>query len=95
MTHLLVVGGIATVHDIARRLGAELTLVKTTPTQTMLAADAYTRIVDVSDHDSDDRTSLAELVIRAVDGSGFDGMLCLHDEAVELGAMIAEKLGRP
>lgn len=95
MTHLLVVGGIATVHDIARRLGAELTLVKTAPTQTMLTADAYTRVVDVSDHDSDDRTSLAERVIRAVDGTGFDGMLCLHDEAVELGALIAEKLGLP
>jgi biotin carboxylase len=95
MTHLLVVGGIASVHDIARRLGAELTLVKTGPAQTMLAPDAYTRIVDVSDHESDDRTSLADRVIRAVDGAGFDGILCLHDEAVELGALIAEKLGLP
>jgi biotin carboxylase len=95
MTHLLVVGGIASVHDIAHRLGPELTLVKTAPAQTMLASDAYTRIVDVSDHDSGDRISLAERVIRAVDGTEFDGMLCLHDEAVELGALIAEKLGLP
>ncbi len=36
MTHLLVVGGIATVHDVARRLGAALTLVKTGAAQTML-----------------------------------------------------------
>jgi biotin carboxylase len=95
MTHLLVVGGIASVHDIARRLGADLTLVKTTPAQTMLASDAYTRIVDVSDDEAGDRISLAERVIRAVDGTDFDGMLCLHDEAVELGALIAEKLGLP
>ena len=38
MTHLLVVGGIASVHDIARRLGAELTLVKTDAAQTMRTA---------------------------------------------------------
>ncbi|OBF29317.1 hypothetical protein A5724_25485 [Mycobacterium sp. ACS1612] len=93
MTHLLVVGGIATVHDIARRLGAELTLVKTTPTQTMLAEDAYARIVDVSGMEATDRISLAERVIRSVDGTNFDGMLCLHDEAVELGALIAHNLG--
>jgi argininosuccinate lyase len=93
MTHLLVVGGIATVHDIARRLGAELTLVKTIPTQTMLAEDAYARIVDVSGIEATDRIILAERVIRAVDGTNFDGMLCLHDEAVELGALIAQKLG--
>ena len=95
MTHLLVVGGIASVHEIARRLGAELTLVKTGPAQTMLAKDAYTRIVDVSDHEFDDRNSFADRVIRAVDGAEFDGMLCLHDEAVELGALIAEQLGLP
>ncbi len=95
MTHLLVVGGIASVHEIARRLGAELTLVKTGPAQTMLGHDAYTRIVDVSDHQSGDRISLTERVIRAVDGTGFEGMLCLHDEAVELGALIAEKIGLP
>ena len=59
MTHLLVVGGIASVHEIARRLGAELTLVKTAAAQTMLAADAYTRIVDVSDHGNGDRARLA------------------------------------
>ena len=34
-------------------------------------------------------------MIRAVDGTGFDSILCLHDEAVELGALIAEKLGLP
>jgi biotin carboxylase len=95
MKHLLVVGGIATVHEIARRLGAELTLVKTGPAQTMLASDEYTRIVDVSDHESDDRTSMADRAIEAVAGTKFDGMLCLHDEAVELGALIAEKLGLP
>ena len=94
MTHLLVVGGIAAVHGIARRLGAELTLVKTAPTQTMLDSDAYTRIIDVAD-DQGNRISLAEQVIRAIDGTEFDGMLCLHDEAVELGASIAEKLGLP
>jgi biotin carboxylase len=93
MTHLLVVGGIATVHEVARRLGAELTLVKTGTAQTMLASDAYARIVDVSDHEHDDRMSLADRVIEAVDGTRFDGMLCLHDEAVELGALIAQKLG--
>jgi biotin carboxylase len=95
MTHLLVVGGIATVHEIARRLGAELTLVNTAPTQTMLASDAYTRIVDISGHDFDDRISLGDWVTEALAGTRFDGMLCLHDEAVELGAVIAEKLGLP
>ncbi len=93
MTHLLVVGGIASVHDIARRLGAELTLVKTGPTQTMLASDAYSRIVDVSDHESGDRDSLANRVIEAVAVTRFDGVLCLHDEAVELGALLARRLG--
>lgn len=92
MTHLLVVGGISTVHEIARRLGAELTLVKTGPAQTMLAHDAYTQIVDVSD-DVADRNSLVSRVIEAVKGTRFDGMLCLHDDAVELGALVAEKLG--
>ena len=95
MTHLLVVGGIASVHEIARRLGAELTLVKSGRAQTMLAPDAYTRIIDVSDHESYGRILLADRVIRAIDGTGFDGILCLHDEAVELGALIAEKLGLP
>ncbi len=47
MTHLLVVGGISSVHEIAHRLGAELTLVKTDANQTMLAAEVYTRVVDV------------------------------------------------
>ncbi len=93
MTHLLVVGGIASVHGTARQLGAELTLIKTGTAQTMLAVGAYTRIVDVSDHEFDDRISLADIVIEAVDGTRFDGMLCLHDEAVELGALVAEKLG--
>ena len=81
MTHLLVVGGIATVHEIARRLGAELTLVKTAPTQTMLASDAYTRIVDISGHDFDDRISLGDWVTEALAETRFDAMLCLHDEA--------------
>jgi argininosuccinate lyase len=91
MTHLLVVGGISSVHDIARRLGAELTLVKTDPAQTMLASDAYTRIVDVSAHE--DRVAAAAEAADALAYTEFDGMLCLHDEAVELGALIAQKLG--
>ena len=93
MTHLLVVGGISSVHEIAHRLGAELTLVKTAASQTMLAADAYARIVDVSDHGNGDRARLARKVTEAVAGTTFDGILCLHDEAVELGALIAERLG--
>ena len=64
MTHLLVVGGIASVHEIARRLGAELTLVKTGASQTMLAPDAYARIVDVSDREHSDRVRLADEVRR-------------------------------
>lgn len=93
MTHLLVVGGIASVHNIARRLGAELTLVKTAAGQTMLASDAYARIVDVSDHEDRDRARPADEVTQVLAGTAFDGMLCLHDEAVELGAMVAERLG--
>jgi argininosuccinate lyase len=93
MTHFLVVGGIATVHDIARRHGAALTLVKTSASQTMLDPAAYTRIVDVARCPADDRIALAERVIRSVDGMRFDGVLCLHDDAVELGALIADKLG--
>ena len=30
---------------------------------------------------------------EAVAGTTFDGILCLHDEAVELGALIAQELG--
>ena len=93
MTHLLVVGGIAAVHEVARGLGAELTLVKTGRAQTMLASDAYTRIVDVSDHEHTDRVCVADEVRKALSGERFDGMLCLHDEAVELGALIAQELG--
>jgi biotin carboxylase len=93
MTHLLVVGGIATVHEVAHRLGAELTLVKTGAAQTMLAPDAYRRIIDVSDNGHGDRVRLAAEVTEAVAGTKFDGMLCLHDEAVELGALVAQKLG--
>ena len=93
MTHLLVVGGIAAVHEVARGLGAELTLVKTGVAQTMLAPDAYARIVDVSDHRQIDRVCLANEVTEAVAGTRFDGILCLHDEAVELGALVAQKLG--
>ena len=93
MTHLLVVGGIASVHEVARRLGAELTLVKTGAAQTMLAPDAYARIIDVSTHEHRDRVDLADEVTKAVLGTTFDGMLCLHDEAVELGALIAQELG--
>ena len=36
---------------------------------------------------------LADKVTEAVAGTTFDGILCLHDEAVELGALIAQKLG--
>ncbi len=93
MTHLLVVGGISAVHEIARRLGAELTLVKTGVAQTMLAPDAYARIIDVSDPGGSDRVRLAEEVTEAVAGTRFDGILCLHDEAIELGALVAQKLG--
>jgi len=75
MTHLLVVGGISAVHEIAHRLGAELTLVKTAASQTMLAADAYARIVDVSDHGDGDRVRLARTVTEAVAGTTFDGIL--------------------
>src|SRR6478609_8472723 len=78
MTHVLVVGGISSVHEIAHRLGAELTLVKTAASQTMLAADAYARIVDVSDHGDGDRARLARKVTEAVAGTTFDGILCLH-----------------
>ncbi|RDH78076.1 ATP-grasp domain-containing protein [Mycolicibacterium moriokaense] len=95
MIPLLVVGGIASVHDIARRLGAELTLVKTSAAQTMLAPDAYARIVDVSEHRDRDRVRLAQAVTEALAAASFDGMLCLHDEAVELGALVAEQLGLP
>lgn len=93
MTHLLVVGGIASVHDIARRLGAELTLVNTDVAQTMLAADAYARIVDVSDREHSDRAAVADEIAEALAETTFDGILCLHDEAVELGALVAQKLG--
>lgn len=93
VTHLLVVGGISSVHEIAHRLGAELTLVKTDANQTMLAAEVYTRVVDVSDHGRDDLARLAREVASAVAGTHFDGMLCLHDEAVELGAHVAKLLG--
>jgi biotin carboxylase len=93
VTHLLVVGGISAVHEIARRLGAELTLVKTGVAQTMLAPDAYARVVDVSDPECSDRVRLADEVTEAVVGTRFDGILCLHDEAVELGALLAQKLG--
>jgi biotin carboxylase len=93
MTHLLVVGGIASVHEVARRLGAELTLVKTGVAQTMLAPNAYARIVDVSDREHGDRVCLADEVTEAVVETRFDGILCLHDEAVELGALVAQKLG--
>src|SRR5215207_235741 len=93
MTHLLVVGGIASVHEIAHRLGAELTLVKTGVSQTMLAPDSYARIVDVSDREHGDRVRLADEVAEAVAGTSFDGMLCLHDEAVAIGALVAQKLG--
>ena len=93
MTHLLVVGGIATVQDVARRLGAALTLVKTGAAQTMLPSEAYVRIVDVSDREQGDRVRVADEVIRAVAGTKFDGILCLHDEAVELGALLAQELG--
>src|SRR5215217_7495016 len=89
MTHLLVVGGISTVHEIARRLGAELTLVKI-GAHTMLAHDAYARIIDVTDHEHSDRV---RVVVDAVAGTSFDGILCLHDDAVEFGALIAQKLG--
>ena len=93
MTHLLVVGGIATVHGIARRLGAELTLVKTGAAQTMLHPEHYAQIIDISDYEGGDRAALADRVIEAAAGTRFDGMLCLHDEAVELGALVAQKLG--
>ena len=85
MTHLLVVGGIASVHEIARRFGAELTLVKTGVSQTMLAPDKYARIVDVSDRDHSDRVRLADEVAEALAETRFHGILCLHDEAVEFG----------
>src|ERR1700757_2786371 len=93
MTHLLVVGGISAVHEVARRLGAELTLVKTGAAQTMLPSHAYARIVDVSEREYGDRVCVADDVIEAVAPTRFDGILCLHDEAVELGALIAQKLG--
>jgi argininosuccinate lyase len=93
MTHLLVIGGISSVHGIARGLGAELTLVKTADAQTMLAPEAYARIVDVSDHEQPDVARLANQVANAVAGTAFDGVICLHDEAVELGARVAEQLG--
>jgi biotin carboxylase len=93
MSHLLVVGGISSVHEVARRLGAELTLVKTGVSQTMLAPNAYARIVDVSDHEHTDRVALAAEVLEAIAETEFDGILCLHDEAVELGALVAQKLG--
>jgi len=92
MTHLVVVGGISTVHEIARQLGAELTLVKT-GMHTMLPPDAYSRIVDVSDRVDSDRVSVVDAVTAALAGMSFDGTLCLHDEAIELGALIAKKLG--
>lgn len=93
MTHLLVIGGISSVHGIAHGLGAELTLVKTAGAQTMLAPDAYARVVDVSGHDQRDMTRLAHEVANLVAATAFDGVLCLHDEAVELGARVAEQLG--
>lgn len=96
VTRLLVVGGISSVHDIARRLGAELTLVKTTAAQTMLEPEAYERIIDVSDYGDHDRAAkeateaIAEAGLAAMT---FDAILCLHDDAVELGALIAQQLG--
>jgi argininosuccinate lyase len=90
MTHLLVVGGIASVHGIARRFGAQLTLVKTDAAQTMLAPEQYVRVVDVSERG--DRFAMADSVIDALGSTQFDGILCLHDEAVELGALVAEKM---
>ncbi|HET6733123.1 ATP-grasp domain-containing protein, partial [Mycobacterium sp.] len=73
--------------------GAELTLVKTDAAQTMLAPDAYARIVDISDHQHSDRVALTDEITEALAETRFDGMLCLHDEAVELGALLAQKLG--
>lgn len=90
MSRLLVVGGISSVHGIARRLGAELTLVKTAASQTMLDSDEYARIIDVSEFEDRDRA--VKEVVAAVGTTRFDGMLCLHDDAIELGARIAEQL---
>lgn len=92
MTRLLVVGGISSVHAIAARLGAELTLVRTAPSQTMLDAESYARVIDVTDAHDRDRAA-AEVLAAVHADNAFDGMLCLHDEAVELGALIADELG--
>ena len=93
MTHLLVVGGISSVHEIARRLGAELTLVKTEWRKqcshpTHMHGSSMSQITGGSD-----RVALADEVTEAVARTRFDGILCLHDEAIELGALVAQKLG--
>lgn len=95
MTGLLVVGGIAAAHRVARDLGAELTLVRYPAAQTMLGEDDYRRVVDLSAAGDDDPGVLARTACAQLAGEEFDGMLCLHDDAVRLGARVAALLGVP
>jgi argininosuccinate lyase len=93
VTRVLAVGGIPSAHALAQDLGAELTLVEYPAGHPTLEPARYRRIVRVDD--GPDHDSVADHVVAALDGETFDVLLCLHDDAVRLGARIAARLGLP
>jgi argininosuccinate lyase len=92
MTHVLVVGGVMSTHALAHELGAALTLVEYPPGHPILGESRYRRVVRVAD-DEPDLDLVAARVVTALGAERFDVMLCLHDDAVRLGARVAALLG--
>lgn len=91
VTSVLAIGGIASAHAVALERGATVVHVRTHAGHTALAADRYARVVDVSDVPAG--VGQVDAVLHGIGDLRPDAMLCLHDESVELGALIAERLG--
>lgn len=87
---ILVVGGMVSMHRLIYDLGARLTLVPYKVDPKTLDLSIYDRIVDANEEDLGSSTEfLAALHAQ----QPFEGMLCMHDHALEYGAELADELG--
>lgn len=91
--HVLVIGGIPSVHEILRTAGAELTLLPAGGHPPKPDPALYRQVLDI-DPDQDRARAVAALRQIAAERP-FDHVVCLHDTAVITGAEIAQDLNLP
>ncbi|WP_020407969.1 ATP-grasp domain-containing protein [Hahella ganghwensis] len=91
--HILVIGGIPSVHSLLHERGASLTLVPVHGHPWPIRRELYQKVVNLESPDQIDQ--VCETLMAVNQRHPFTGIACLHDYAVIVGAQIAARLRLP